>query len=60
LEGSNVKGYHHWTLMDNWSWIRSMRYRYGLISVNKDTMERSIKKSGYWYKRIIKNNGFLY
>ncbi|GAA0735961.1 glycoside hydrolase family 1 protein [Clostridium oceanicum] len=57
-EGCNVNGYHPWTLMDNWSWIRSMTYRYGLIEVNKDTMERTIKKSGYWYSDTIKNNGF--
>lgn len=57
-EGCNVNGYHPWTFMDNWSWIRSMTYRYGLIRVDKDTMERKIKKSGLWYSDVIKNNGF--
>lgn len=58
-EGSNVKGYHLWTFMDNWSWANAYKNRYGLISVNleKDG-ERTIKKSGYWFKEVAENNGF--
>ncbi|MEW8987109.1 MAG: glycoside hydrolase family 1 protein, partial [Bacillus sp. (in: firmicutes)] len=28
-EGSNVKGYHLWTFMDNWSWTNAYKNRYG-------------------------------
>ncbi|MGM9985937.1 MAG: glycoside hydrolase family 1 protein [Bacillaceae bacterium] len=58
-EGSNVKGYHLWTFMDNWSWSNAYKNRYGFVSVNLDKDgERSIKKSGYWIKAVSENNGF--
>ena len=58
-EGSNVKGYHLWTFMDNWSWSNAYKNRYGFVSVNLDKDgERSIKKSGYWIKEVSANNGF--
>jgi len=59
LEGSNVKGYHLWTFMDNWSWSNAYKNRYGFVSVNlaKDN-ERTVKKSGYWFKDVAANNGF--
>ncbi|WP_152983780.1 glycoside hydrolase family 1 protein [Peribacillus muralis] len=58
-EGANVKGYHLWTFMDNWSWTNAYKNRYGFVSVNleKDA-ERSIKKSGQWFKKVSENNGF--
>lgn len=58
-EGSNVKGYHLWTFMDNWSWTNAYKNRYGFVSVNlnKDG-ERTVKKSGQWFKAVAENNGF--
>lgn len=58
-EGSNVKGYHLWTFMDNWSWCNAYKNRYGLVSVNlsKDG-ERTVKKSGQWFKTVSEYNGF--
>jgi len=32
--------------------------KFGLISVNPISMERTLKKSGWWYKEVIENNGF--
>ena len=59
LEGSNVKGYHLWTFMDNWSWGNAYKNRYGFVSVNLDKdNERTVKKSGYWFKDVAANNGF--
>ena len=59
LEGSNVKGYHLWTFMDNWSWSNAYKNRYGFVSVNLDKdNERTVKKSGYWFKDVAANNGF--
>lgn len=48
-----------WTCMDNWSWTNAYKNRYGFISVDLDNDgQRSIKKSGYWFKKLSKNNGF--
>ncbi|MGL5427359.1 MAG: glycoside hydrolase family 1 protein [Cetobacterium sp.] len=57
-EGSNCKGYHLWTFIDCWSWINAYKNRYGWISLNLETNERSIKKSGEWIKKVSEKNGF--
>lgn len=57
-EGSNCVGYHVWTFIDCWSWMNSYKNRYGLVELNLETQERTIKKSGYWYSQLLKDNGF--
>lgn len=58
-EGCNVKGYHMWTCMDNWSWTNAYKNRYGFISIDLDNhKQRTIKKSGYWFKAVADQNGF--
>lgn len=58
LEGSNCVGYHLWTPIDCWSWLNSYKNRYGYISLDLETQEKTIKKSGMWMKEVSKNNGF--
>lgn len=57
-EGANCFGYHMWTPIDCWSWLNAFKNRYGFISTNIHTQEKTIKKSGYWFKEVTKNNGF--
>ncbi|TZE80968.1 glycoside hydrolase family 1 protein [Calorimonas adulescens] len=57
-EGCNVKGYHMWTFIDNWSWLNAFKNRYGFISLDLKTLKRTPKKSAYWFKEMTKNNGF--
>lgn len=57
-EGSNCIGYHVWTFIDCWSWLNAYKNRYGLVSLNRETHERTVKKSGLWYKTLSQNNGF--
>ncbi|MGP5431968.1 glycoside hydrolase family 1 protein [Enterococcus malodoratus] len=58
LEGSNCFGYHAWTFIDCWSWLNGYRNRYGFYRLDLETMERSVKKSGKWFKTVSQNNGF--
>jgi 6-phospho-beta-glucosidase len=58
MEGCNVKGYHLWTFIDNWSWTNAYKNRYGFISLDLKTRNRTMKKSAYWMKEVSKNNGF--
>ena len=44
-DGLPVKGYLHWSLMDNFEWQKGYAMRFGLISVDRTTMERSPKES---------------
>lgn len=58
-EGSNCFGYHLWTFMDNWSWLNAYKNRYGFYRVDlEDNLNRSLKKSGEWFKEVSKQNGF--
>ena len=58
-EGANCLGYHLWTCMDNWSWTNAYKNRYGLIAVDLDKEgQRTIKKSGYFFKELSDRNGF--
>lgn len=57
--GSNCFGYHTWTFVDCWSWLNGYRNRYGFYRVDIDNdCKHTIKKSGYWFKELTKNNGF--
>lgn len=57
-EGCNVKGYHLWSFMDNWSWMNAYKNRYGFFSVDLETKKRTPKKSAHWIKAVSENNGF--
>ncbi len=40
-----VKGYFHWSLMDNFEWQKGYAMNFGLVAVNRETMERTPKPS---------------
>lgn len=55
--GVDVKGYIHWSTMDNYEWT-SFLPRFGLVDVDFETFKRTPKPSAYYFRDIIKNNGF--
>ena len=57
--GVDVRGYFHWTNLDNFEWARGYAPRFGLIAVDRKTLERTIKPSGRLYARIAAANGLL-
>jgi beta-glucosidase len=59
-EGVPVKGYFHWSLMDNFEWALGYSPRFGLVYVDYPTLRRTIKDSGRWYARLIQDDGFEY
>jgi len=57
-EGVNVRGYFHWSLIDNYELIECRGFwpRFGLVEIDYKTLERKPRKSFYEYQKIIKNN----
>ena len=55
-DGVDVRGYFHWTNMDNFEWARGYTARFGLIEVDRKTLERTVKPSGRLYARIATAN----
>ena len=54
--GTDIRGYFHWTFMDNVEWTRGCAFRSGIVYVDYQTQERIIKDSGYWYKKWIEEH----
>jgi len=56
-DGIDIRGYHYWSFLDNFEWAEGYEPRFGLVYVDYETLDRTIKKSGYHYSEIIKTNG---
>ncbi|MGW6500887.1 glycoside hydrolase family 1 protein [Nonomuraea angiospora] len=56
-DGVDVRGYVHWTLLDNFEWHSGYAMTFGLISVDRDTFERTTKPSLGWLGEIARGNG---
>ncbi|MBZ9578735.1 glycoside hydrolase family 1 protein [Patescibacteria group bacterium] len=55
-EGADVRGYLHWSLIDNFEWDSGFEPRFGLIEIDYKTLKRKIRKSAKFYAKICKNN----
>lgn len=52
-EGVDVRGYYYWSLMDNYEWAWGYSKRFGLVRVNYETQQRTLKRSAKTYMQII-------
>ncbi len=55
-EGSNVLGYLYWSLMDNFEWDKGMGPRFGLIHVDYDTQQRTVRESARRFAEVCRTN----
>lgn len=58
-ENCPVKGYFHWSLIDNFEWADGYWPQFGLYKVDRQTFERTARPSAAVYGNICKDNGFL-
>ncbi len=56
-EGVDVRGYFHWSIMDNFEWAEGYKHRFGLVYVDYATQQRTPKDSAYWFRRVMQTNG---
>jgi beta-glucosidase len=49
----DVRGYHVWSLLDNFEWAEGYTKRFGLVHVDYATQRRTPKASFDWYREQI-------
>lgn len=54
--GADVRGYHAWSLLDNFEWAEGYSQRFGFTYVDYKTQKRTMKESGKWYAKVAAEN----
>ena len=54
--GVDLRGYFHWTLLDNWEWNEGFKPHFGLVEVDLKTFKRTPKPSARHYGAIARRN----
>ncbi|SDS26032.1 beta-glucosidase [Paraoerskovia marina] len=53
--GADVNGYFAWSLLDNYEWAWGYGKRFGIVRVDYETQERTVKASGRWYADVARD-----
>jgi beta-glucosidase len=53
-DGVDVKGYCYWSIFDNFEWTSGYRPTFGLIAVDRETQQRTVKPSAVWLGQIAR------
>lgn len=52
--GFPVRGYLHWSALDNFEWARGYAMRFGLVGVDRATLERTVRPSARFLGEIAR------
>ena len=55
-DGLPVRGYMHWSLLDNYEWIYGFGPKFGLIAVDRTAQRRHVKPSAVYLGEIARTN----
>lgn len=58
-DGADVRGYFHWSLLDNFEWAMGFEPRFGLFEVRYPSCERVPRPSVAVYRGVIEENGIF-
>lgn len=56
-DGIDLRGYIHWSLLDNWEWMSGFGPKFGLVAVEKKTFRRIPKPSARFLGEIARRGG---
>ena len=52
-DGVPALGYFLWSFIDNFEWAEGYAKRFGIVHVDFETQQRTLKQSAHWYKKLI-------
>ena len=55
--GCDIRGYFHWTFVDNFEWNEGWGLRFGLVELDPQTQVRIPRPSAHLYGEIARTNG---
>jgi len=56
-KGADIRGYLHWSLLDNFEWEKGFRPRFGLVEIDReDFLRRKVRGSALVYAEICRKN----
>ena len=55
-QGIDVRGYFHWSLVDNFEWDNGWSMRFGLLALDEKAQERTPRPSAAFYGEIARAN----
>jgi beta-glucosidase len=56
-QGADLRGYFAWSLLDNFEWSLGYSKRFGIVHVDYETQQRTVKSSGRFYADVIRTRG---
>ncbi len=56
-EGVDVRGYFHWSLVDNFEWAEGWATHFGLLALDRRTQERRPRRSAKIYAQLCRSRG---
>ncbi|HEX7384745.1 MAG TPA: family 1 glycosylhydrolase, partial [Burkholderiaceae bacterium] len=56
-QGVDLRGYFAWSLLDNLEWSLGFSKRFGIVHVNFETQQRTLKDSARYYADVVARHG---